>query len=152
MTVYWYWGVIQVCLSNQLQWGTHPHCYQYLQLSHWQFCRYIDRIVFSVIYLQWMAQVVDILSHGRQGPVYSLLSIPWLQMTWRLVSSRQVISSSGIDVVLTKYSWLSTGWITVLTIFLNKFQRLWWYWIKGKVCWPNDQFMPSYGIFLVYLF
>ena len=28
------------------------------------------------------AQVVDILSHGRQGSDYMIQSIPWLMMTW----------------------------------------------------------------------
>ena len=33
-----------------------------------------------------MVQIVEIFPHRRQGPVYSVYSIPWLLISWRLVS------------------------------------------------------------------
>ena len=43
-----------------------------------------------------MEQVVEILSHGRHGPIYLTQSIPWLLMTWR--HKEHGIISHGIDL------------------------------------------------------
>ena len=103
-------GLLENChisLSNALeiqQFSMKPLIFQ--PLPCWIYFRKHRYICIFVSFLKTeMAQVVEILSHGRQGFVFAGLSISWLLMPWRRKepwcpgdARSQGISSYGIEV------------------------------------------------------
>ena len=73
-----------------------------------------------------MAQVLEILPGGSQGPVYPSLSIAWLLMAWRH-RNQGIIISYDIDIVFPECSRPSTNKITLIYLitFLGMYIHAW---------------------------